>query len=134
MKSKGSIDTYNTIYPIDFIVASNSIKLVDLQKLLQYSDKTELDDDILQGNATTSKCFNKKTKKYCILVKCNITKDKSTSLPFLVDVAAHEAIHVCCDTYQYIESDIPVKYTLQEPFAYFCGYVTKCVFNTMCKK
>lgn len=47
MKSKGSIDTYNTIYPIDFIVASNSIKLVDLQKLLQYSDKTELDDDIL---------------------------------------------------------------------------------------
>ena len=127
MKSKGSIDTYNTIYPIDFMVASNSIKLVDLQKLLQYSDKTELD-------ATTTACFNKKTKKYCILVKCNITKDKSTSLPFLVDVAAHEAIHVCCDTYQYIESDIPVKYTLQEPFAYFCGYVTKCIFNTLCKK
>ena len=36
MKSKGSIDIYNTIYPIDFIVATNSIKLVDLQKLLQY--------------------------------------------------------------------------------------------------
>ena len=54
MKSKGSIDTYNTIYPIDFMVASNSIKLVDLQKLLQYSDKTELDDDIHKGDDKTT--------------------------------------------------------------------------------
>lgn len=134
MKSKGSIDTYSTVYPIDFVVASKSTKLVDLQKLFLFSDETELTDEILTGNATTTRIFNKKTKKYCILVKCNITKDKSTELSLLADVSAHEAIHVCCDIYAYIDSDIPVKDTLQEPFAYLCGYVTKCIFNTMCKK
>lgn len=133
MKNK-HIDTYTTVYPVYLVVANEAVTLEDLKKDFVYSDKGELDEDILNCQCSTSKVYNKKTNRYCMLVKFNHRTDykdddKTTDL---VNTVAHEAGHVVLDIYDFIGASVDINN--QEPFTYELGYIAECIYKTLIKK
>lgn len=133
MKNK-HIDTYTTVYPVYLVVANEAVTLEDLKKDFVYSDKGELDEDILNCQCSTSKVYNKKTNRYCMLVKFNHRTDykdddKTTDL---VNTVAHEAGHVVLDIYDFIGASVDINN--QEPFTYELGYIAECIYKTLTKK
>lgn len=133
MKNK-HIDTYTTVYPVYLVVANEAVTLEDLKKDFVYSDKGELDEDILNCQCSTSKVYNKKTNRYCMLVKFNHRTDykdddKTTDL---VNTVAHEAGHVVLDIYDFIGASVDINN--QEPFTYEVGYIAECIYKTLTKK
>lgn len=137
MKNKGSIDTYTTIYGPDIVVASKSVTLEQLKKLFAFSRDKELDDTLLSGCAVTAPCIRKTDNHIVSLVKFNaydFAKTQAEKNLELINFASHEATHVALDIYEYIGSEVPTDNELQEPFAYFIGYITRCIYKTFCKK
>ena len=133
MKNK-HIDTYTTVYPVYLVVANEAVTLEDLKKDFVYSDKNELDEDVLDCQCSTSKVYNKKTNRYCMLVKFNHRTDykdddKTTDL---INTAAHEAGHVVLDIYDFIGASVDINN--QEPFTYELGYIAECIYKTLIKK
>lgn len=133
MKNK-HIDTYTTVYPVYLVVANEAVTLEDLKKDFVYSDKAELDEDVLDCQCSTSKVYNKKTNRYCMLVKFNHRTDykdddKTTDL---VNTVAHEAGHVVLDIYDFIGASVDINN--QEPFTYELGYIAECIYKTLIKK
>lgn len=133
MKNK-HIDTYTTVYPVYLVVANEAVTLEDLKKDFVYSDKAELDENILDCQCSTSKVYNKKTNRYCMLVKFNHRTDykdddKTTDL---INTVAHEAGHVVLDIYDFIEASVDINN--QEPFTYELGYIAECIYKTLIKK
>lgn len=133
MKNK-HIDTYTTVYPVYLVVANEAVTLEDLKKDFVYSDKAELDENILDCQCSTSKVYNKKTNRYCMLVKFNHRTDykdddKTTDL---VNTVAHEAGHVVLDIYDFIGASVDINN--QEPFTYELGYIAECIYKTLTKK
>lgn len=131
---KGRIDTYETIYYVDIIVANQYVTLEELKDLYVYADNVELDDSILDGDATTSMVLRKEDDKYCILVKYN-HPNKCKSIDKNIDfinTISHEAGHVVMDMYDYIHQNICT--CSQEPFCYLLGYATECIYKTLKNK
>ena len=132
-KKKSRIDTYETIYYVDVVVANEYATLEELQKLYIYSDGVELDDQIIKNVASTSTIRRKSDDKDYILVKFNGYKkvkcvDKKTEI---YNTIAHEAGHVCIDIYDHMRQDIcPCS---PEPFCYLLGWVTQCIYKTLKK-
>lgn len=133
-KKKGIIDTYETIYSVDLVVAGSNTTLEQLKKLYTYADGEELDEGILDGCGTTSRCRRKSDDKYVILVKysrnSNIKNiDKKLDR---INTIAHEAGHVVLDIYDFIGQDV---YTgSSELFCYLLGWVTECIYKTLQKE
>lgn len=136
MNKKARIDTYSTIYDIDFIVANEHVTLDELKKLFKYSNDQELDEDQEKLDCCTSIVKRKKDNATCLLVKFNNPSDGFTSsgddLLDLVDVCAHESVHVAIDIYNCVGAEIDVKN--QECFAYFVGYITERILKTLLNK
>jgi len=138
MKDKKSkkkiIDTYESIYPVDLVVANEFVTLEDLQKLYTYVDKTELDDEVTTGGyASTTRVIRKSDDKACILVKyidnnCSKNRDKKLNL---ISTISHEAGHVTLDIYEYINQH--VCNCSPEPFCYLLGWATECIYKTLNK-
>ena len=132
-KKKSRIDTYETIYYVDLVVANQYTTLEELKKLYIYSDGVELDEQIMDTTASTSTIRRKSDGKDCILVKFNGYAgikciDKKTELH---NTIAHEAGHVCIDIYDHMRQNIcPCS---QEPFCYLLGWVTQCIYKTLKK-
>lgn len=132
-KKKSRIDTYETIYYVDLVVANQYTTLEELKKLYIYSDETELDEQIMDTTASTSTIRRRSDGKDCILVKYNgyaglKCVDKKTDL---YNTIAHEAGHVCMDIYDHMRQNIcPCS---QEPFCYLLGWVTQCIYKTLKK-
>lgn len=127
------VDTYNTIYEIDLVVANIDTTLEELKKTYCYSDGVELDSAITDGYATTSCCINKKTNKQSILVKHNKQSDiKGEDKKIaLINTCAHEAVHVFLDIHRSIGEGVCLE--CQEPTAYFIGWATECIYKTLTK-
>lgn len=131
---KKRIDTYETIYYVDIIVANQYVTLEELKDLYTFADEVELDNSILDGDATTSTVLRKSDNKYCVLVKFNhLSKCKSISknLDF-INTISHEAGHVVMNIYDYIRQHICT--CSQEPFCYLLGYATECIYKTLKNK
>ena len=131
---KSIIDTYETIYYIDLVVANKYTTLEELKELYVYSDGVELDEFIISPEATTSTVRRKSDNKDCILVKYNKgTKIKGLSTKDeFINTISHEAGHVCLDIYEHMHQN--VCNCSPEPFCYLLGWVTQCIYKTLTKK
>lgn len=135
MTKNKHIDTYNTIYLIDVVVANEPVTLEDLKDTYCYSDNEELDEDITNNIATTATCRNKKTNKCCILIKYNHPAeikgiDKKLDL---INTIAHESTHAAIDIFCSIGESINMREG-NEAFVYFVGWISECVYKTLMKK
>lgn len=132
--NKAVINTYPTIYNIDLVVANKHVTIKQLRELYSEPNGEELEDITNMGECVTMMVQNKKTRRLVSLVKycCdNNVKDidKNTDL---VQLCSHEASHVVLDIYNHIYSN--VNLTDQEPFAYFLGWVTERIYETLRKQ
>lgn len=129
------IDTYNTIYNIDLVVANKDVTLKDLQKKYTYSDGVELTEDVTSEIASTSYCKNRITGKYTILVKYNRdSKVKGINKKLdLINTAAHEATHVVMAIYSFINEKV-FPDDSNEILANTVGWSTECIYKTWTKK
>lgn len=130
-RKKSKIDTYSTLYNIDIIVANSSTTVEELKKLYMYSDKVELNDEIIDGLATTSTVIRKSDNKLGVLVKFNgFTTVKSIKKEDdYMNTISHEAAHVCIDMCENI--NLPITSSSCEAFCYLLGYVTECINKTL---
>lgn len=131
---KSIIDTYQTIYYVDIVVANKYTTLEQLKKLYVYSDGVELDDSITNGVCTTSTCTRKVDNKNVILIKYNRGgKIKNTNKKLdLINTVCHEAGHAVLDIYEHMNQH--VCNCSSEPFCYLLGYIAECVYKTLTKK
>ena len=132
--NKAVINTYPTIYDIDLVVANKHVTMKQLRELYNDSDNTELEDITDIGLCVTTMVKNKKTGRLVSLVKyCCDSEikdiDKDTNL---VNICSHEAVHVALDIYRQIYSKVNLDD--QEPFAYFIGWVTERIYETLRKQ
>lgn len=133
-KNKPRLDTYETHYDVDLVVANKYVKLEKLQKLYKYVSDNELDESTIDGAATTNICRRKSDNKLTILV---YLAEKNTYRPgdkflYNINTAAHEAVHACHDIYDYC--GVLIEPQNQEHTAYFIGYLTECIMKTMLNK
>ena len=128
------IDTYETIYSTDIVVANKYATLEQLKELYCYSDNVELNDDILSGDATCSTCIRKSDNKPVVLIKYNHdTKIKSMDKKIdFINTICHEAGHAVLDIYERIGQNI--CFCTPEPFCYLLGYIAECAYKTLTKK
>lgn len=135
MTKKKYIETFNTVYEVDIVIANMNVTLKDLQKTYTYSDGVELDDEMLQSMATTARCKNKLTNRYCVVVKYNKPSsikgiDKRADL---INTAAHEALHTAMDLYSFIGEDVRPNDS-NENLAYLVGWITEKIYQVWTKK
>lgn len=134
MKNKESIiDTYETIYFVDIVVANKYSTLEELKELYTYADGVVLDEDILKPDCSTSTCRRISDNKDVILVKhnndCQIKGiDKHLDL---INTVSHEAGHCVIDIYDHMGQQICS--CSPEPFCYLLGYITQCIYKTLTK-
>lgn len=135
MTKKKHIDTYSSIYPVDLVVANETVTLKDLQKQYSYDNEEELTEDIIDGLASTSRCRDKNTGKYVILVKYNhntTVKGDDKRLCF-INTISHEAVHVAMDIYSFVGEKVYPN-DENELLAYLIGWITQCIYKTLTKK
>lgn len=136
MSKKARIDTYNTIYDIDLVVANKEVSIAELKKLFCYLDDVELDEKAWNWYFCTGVVKRKKDGATVVLVHQGKEKSNFVSsgndLLDLVDVCAHEATHAAVDIYNLTDAKIDTDN--QECFAYFVGYITERIFKTMSNK
>ena len=135
MNKNKHITILNTVYNIDIIIANRHVTLKDLQKKYTYYNGDELEESIIDCQASTTCCKYKNTGKPCILIKDN--KDSSVKginkKLDLINTASHEALHAAIDIYSYIGETINTSES-NESLAYFIGWLTQHIYETFTKK
>ncbi len=133
-KKKAIIDTYETLYGVDIVVANRQVSLDKLRKLYTYGDGVMLDDFIAEGLATTAVVKRISDNKTCILIKDNKDTDvKSVDKKLdYINTIAHESLHAVLDIYDIIDQKICT--CSPEPMCYLIGYIAECVYKTLTKK
>lgn len=136
MNKKARIDTYSTMYDMDFVVANENVKLNELRKLFEYEDGAELEDCYEKWDCCCGIVKRKKDKSKIILVKFNRIGEGFVSsgdkLLDAIDTCAHEAVHVALDIYNSVNATIDTDN--QENFAYFVAYITERIAKTVLNK
>lgn len=134
--TKARIDTYSTIFDMDFIVANDKVTLEDLRSQYEYTDGSELEDNYTEWDLCTGIVKRKSDGAHCVLVKYNRMSKSFVSsgdrVLDLVDCCAHEATHVALDIYNATHTEI--DFNNQECFAYFMAYITERIFKTISNK
>ena len=133
-RRKEIVDTYNTIYSVDIVVAKN-IGYKKLNKYYSYSTGEDLEESIENSVATTAKCIRRSDNKPVVLILWN--KDLPSykvdhKKGYMINTMAHEATHAAIDIWDYIGEYIDANHS--EPVAYFIGWVTECIYKTITKK
>ena len=133
-QKKAIIDTYETLYGVDIVVANRQVSLEKLQKLYTYGDGVMLDDFIIDGLATTAVVKRISDNKTCILIKDNKDSDVKSIDKKLdhINTIAHESLHAVLDIYDIIQQKVCT--CTPEPMCYLIGYIAECVYKTLTKK
>ena len=133
-QKKAIIDTYETLYDIDIVVANRQVSLDKLRKLYTYGDGVMLDDFIADGLSTTAVVKRISDNKTCILIKDNKDTDVKSIDKKLdhINTIAHESLHAVLDIYDIINQKICT--CSSEPMCYLIGYIAECVYKTLTKK
>ena len=133
-QKKAIIDTYETLYDIDIVVANRQVSLEKLQKLYTYGDGVVLDNFIMDSLATTAVVKRISDNKTCILIKDNKDSDVKSIDKKLdhINTIAHESLHAVLDIYDIIQQKVCT--CTPEPMCYLIGYIAACVYKTLTKK
>lgn len=133
-QKKAIIDTYETLYGIDIVVANRQVSLEKLQKLYTYPDGVVLDNFIVDALATTAIVKRISDNKTCILIKDNKDSDVKSIDKKLdyINTIAHESLHAVLYVYDIIEQKVCT--CTPEPMCYLIGYIAECVYKTVTKK
>ena len=133
-QKKAIIDTYETLYDIDIVVANRQVSLEKLQKLYTYGDGVVLDNFIMDSLATTAVVKRISDNKTCILIKDNKDTDVKSIDKKLdhINTIAHESLHAVLDIYDIIQQKVCT--CTPEPMCYLIGYIAECVYKTLTKK
>ena len=133
-QKKAIIDTYETLYDIDIVVANRQVSLEKLQKLYTYGDGVMLDNFIIDALATTAVVKRISDNKTCILIKDNKDSDVKSIDKKLdhINTIAHESLHAVLDIYDIIQQKVCT--CTPEPMCYLIGYIAECVYKTLTKK
>lgn len=131
-KNKKHLDIYETLYPVKLVVANEYVTLEDLKKRFMYVDDAELDEEINGGFASTTRVYDKKTKKACVLIKCN-DHEIITNKALLTRVISHEALHFVMDVWSYINENINTNDS-NETMCYLIGWASENIYETWTKK
>lgn len=133
-KKKAVIDTYETLYGVDIVVANRQVSLDKLRKLYTYGDGVMLDDFIIDGLATTAVVKRISDNKTCILIKDNKDTEVKSIDKMLdyINTIAHESLHAVLDIYDIINQKVCT--CSSEPMCYLIGYIAECVYKTLTKK
>ena len=133
-QKKAIIDTYETLYDIDIVVANRQVSLEKLQKLYTYPDGVVLDSFIVDAIATTAVVKRISDNKTCILIKDNKDTDVKSIDKKLdhINTIAHESLHAVLDIYDIIQQKVCT--CTPEPMCYLIGYIAACVYKTLTKK
>ena len=107
-QKKAIIDTYETLYDIDIVVANRQVSLDKLRKLYTYGDGVMLDDFIADGLSTTAVVKRISDNKTCILIKDNKDTDVKSIDKKLdhINTIAHESLHAVLDIYDIIDQKV----------------------------
>lgn len=131
---KSKIVVYrNDIYDCSLVVANQYVTLEELKKKYTFCDGVELNEDVLSGEATTSRCKDIDTGESICLVKYNhdtIIKGKDKFLNF-INTVSHEATHVALDIYELCNQN--VCFCSSEPFCYLQGWACECIYKSLKK-
>lgn len=133
-QKKAIIDTYETLYGVDIVVANRQVSLEKLQKLYTYGDGVILDNFITDALATTAVVKRISDNKTCILIKDNKDSDVKSIDKKLdhINTIAHESLHAVLDIYDIIQQKVCT--CTPEPMCYLIGYIAECVYKTLTKK
>lgn len=129
---KSIIDIYETIYDVDIVVANEYTTIDQLNKKYCSIDGSDLTDQ--DCTAFTQKCYNRTTNKASIIIKyCGTPEHVQDKKSYIINTAAHEALHACMYIYSRIGEDV-YKSDSNELFAYLIGWLTERIYNTFTKK
>lgn len=136
-KKKAYIDTYQSIYPVELVVANSAVTIDQLRKLFVEGNGDELSDyDMTNRAAVVANVVRKSNDHAVLLVRMGSEdkyyKDKNERKIDYIGTIAHEAGHVVLNTWRRIEEYETVE--CQEPFCYYLEWVVKCICNTVFKK
>lgn len=133
-QKKAIIDTYETLYGIDIVVANRQVSLEKLQKLYTYPDGVVLEDFIIDGLATSAIVKRISDNKTCILIKDNKDSDVKSIDKKLdhINTITHESLHAVLYIYDIIQQKVCT--CTPEPMCYLIGYIAECVYKTLTKK
>lgn len=133
--NKSIIDTYNTIYSVDIVVANKYTTVEKLNKLYSYYNGNKLDDDIKDGVCSVCRCKRLSDNHPIILIVWNSDLPSykvDNKKAYMINTMAHEAVHAALDTWGYMQEF--VSKDNQEPFAYYVGWIAECIYKTIIKK
>lgn len=140
-KRKAYIDTYESIYPLQLVVANGSVTLEQLREQYCEVDGADIEDyDTNRFGGVTFRAIRKSDDHRVIIVWLQNIEDmyftKGTSetdkrISYSATIT-HEASHAALFTYNSIGEGICT--VDQEPFAYYMQWITKCIHKTMSKK
>lgn len=129
-----NIDIYETMYDVNIAVCNRKCTDKDIINNFLTSDGKEITEEYLSTNPTTSaytfRAIDKRNKYATFVVRIlnvfgNTKLEKDTDL---INIIAHEAMHIVLDTFDKMNEVISVH--VQEPYAYYIGWICECIYKS----
>lgn len=129
-----NIDIYETMYDVNIAVCNRKCTDKDIINNFLTSDGKEITEEYLSTKPTTSaytfKAIDKRNKYATFVVRIlnvfgNTKLEKDTDL---INTIAHEAMHVVLDTFNKMDEVVSVH--VQEPYAYYIGWLCECIYKS----
>lgn len=129
-----NIDIYETMYDVNIAVCNRKCTDKDIINNFLTSDGKEITEEYLSTKPTTSaytfRAIDKRNKYATFVVRIlnvfgNTKLEKDTDL---INTIAHEAMHVVLDTFNKMDEVVSVH--VQEPYAYYIGWLCECIYKS----
>ena len=129
-----NIDIYETMYDVNIAVCNRKCTDEDIINNFLTSDGKEITEEYLSTKPTTSaytfRAIDKRNKYATFVVRILNTygKTKLERDTDLINTIAHEAMHVVLDTFNKMDEVVSVH--VQEPYAYYIGWICECIYKS----
>lgn len=129
-----NIDIYETMYDVNIAVCNRKCTDKDIINNFLTSDGKEITEEYLSTKPTISaytfRAIDKRNKYATFVVRIlnvfgNTKLEKDTDL---INTIAHEAMHIVLDTFDKINEVVSVH--VQEPYAYYIGWICECIYKS----
>ena len=129
-----NIDIYETMYDVNIAVCNRKCTDKDIINNFLTSDGKEITEEYLSTKPTTSaytfRAIDKRNKYATFVVRIlnvfgNTKLEKDTDL---INTIAHEAMHIVLDTFDKIDEVVSIH--VQEPYAYYIGWICECIYKS----